>query len=69
MAVKRWHKWSEVALYIKESRPTVRPKRAAQQRKVDICPRCEDSSFVPDDKNSYGVRVCPQCRGKRSTVA
>lgn len=54
---------------IKEARPTVRAKRPVQQRKADICPRCEDSGLVPDDRNSYGVRTCPKCRGKRSTVA
>lgn len=31
--------WRRVRAYIKESRPTVRPKRAVQQRKHAICAR------------------------------
>jgi hypothetical protein len=34
------------ALNIKEARPTVRPKRAVQHRKVSICPKCKDKGIV-----------------------
>jgi hypothetical protein len=48
---------------IKESRPTVRPKRAAQQRKGKICPACAKLSAWKGYKKVVGFIGCGDCNG------
>jgi predicted RNA-binding Zn-ribbon protein involved in translation (DUF1610 family) len=54
-----------------ERRKTVRAKRPVQQRKVDICPKCNGDGVILKSKYGRNNGTCYACKGtgKRSTVA
>jgi len=49
----KWVLWKDVAPYIKESRPTVRPKRAVQQRKLEIPHLCSECSVLNSSRCGF----------------
>jgi hypothetical protein len=56
-----WCLWEDVAPYIKEARPTVRPKRAVQQPQPKICPRCGGTKKVPGPFGGPATFTCVDC--------
>jgi len=50
-----------------ESRPTVRPKRAAQQLQAAICMYCDGVGWIEGGKTLQ--TTCPECKGTGKQVA